>query len=86
MAANDMSDALKNPHPEVPFSHTGGDTIAALTKLAEIFKNKFQKVQTQGLPNAPAKASEHTIPANLLNPIVASPVHQQCQNKITNDN
>jgi hypothetical protein len=63
----------------LPFSHIGDDTIAALTKLAEIFKNKFQKVQTQGLPNAPAKASEHTIPAELSHPILASPVHQKCQ-------
>jgi hypothetical protein len=79
MAANDMSNALKNPLPEVPFSHIGDDTIAAHTKLAEIFKNKFQKVQTQGLPNAPAKASEHTIPSNLSHTILASPVSQQCQ-------
>jgi hypothetical protein len=41
MEAKDMSNALKNPHPEVPFSHIGDDTIAALTKLAEIFK-KFK--------------------------------------------
>jgi hypothetical protein len=45
MAANDMSNALQNPHPEVPFSHTGDDTITALTTLAEIFKLKFQKAQ-----------------------------------------
>jgi hypothetical protein len=69
MAANNMSNALKNPHPEVPFSHIGDDTI----------KHKFQKVQTQGLPNVPAKASEHTIPANLSHPILVSLVHQQCQ-------
>jgi predicted RNase H-like nuclease len=79
MAAKDMSNALKNPHPEVPFSHIGDDTISALTKVAEIFKTKFQKVQSQGLPNAPAMASEHTIPANLSHPILASPVHQQHQ-------
>jgi hypothetical protein len=81
MAANDMSNALKNPHPEVPFSHIGDEIIAALTKLAEIFKTKFQKVQTQGLPNVPATASEHTIPANLSFPILASPVHQQRQKR-----
>jgi hypothetical protein len=34
MAATDMSNTLKNPHPEVPFSHIGDDTITALTKLA----------------------------------------------------
>jgi hypothetical protein len=81
MAANDISNALKDPHPEVPFSHIGDETIAALTKLKEIFKTKFQKVQTQGLPNAPAKASEHTIPANLSHPILAYPVHQQRQTR-----
>jgi hypothetical protein len=79
MAANDMSNALKNPHPEVPFSHIGDDTIAALTTLAEIFKNNFQKVPILGLPNAPAKAPERTIPAELSNPILASPMDQLCQ-------
>jgi hypothetical protein len=63
MAANDMSNALKNHHPEVPFSHIGDDIITALTTLAEIFKNKYQKVQTLGLPTAPAKAAKRTIPA-----------------------
>jgi hypothetical protein len=77
MSANDMSNALKNPHPEVPFSHIGDDTIAALTKLADIFKTKFQKVQTHGLPHVPASAPEHTIPANLSHPILASPVLQR---------
>jgi hypothetical protein len=36
MAANDMSNALKNTHPEVPFAQIGDDTVEALTKLAEI--------------------------------------------------
>jgi hypothetical protein len=43
MAANNMSNALKNPHPEVPFSHIGDDTIPALTMLAEIFKKQISK-------------------------------------------
>jgi hypothetical protein len=81
MADNDMSNELKNPHHEVPFVHIGDDTIVALTKLAEIFKTKFQKVQTQGLPNVPATASGHTIPTNLSQPILASPVHQQLQTR-----
>jgi hypothetical protein len=29
MAANDTTNALKNPHPEVPFSHVGDGTITA---------------------------------------------------------
>jgi hypothetical protein len=60
MAANDMSNALKNPHPVVPFSHIGDDTITALTMLAEIFKNNFQKVHIPELPTAPAKVAERT--------------------------
>jgi hypothetical protein len=43
MAANDTTNALKHPHTEVPFSQVGDDTITALTQLAAIFKNKFQK-------------------------------------------
>jgi hypothetical protein len=30
MAAKDMTDALQNPHPEVPFAHVGDYTISAL--------------------------------------------------------
>jgi hypothetical protein len=30
MAANDMANALKHPHPEVPFAQFGDDTITAL--------------------------------------------------------
>jgi hypothetical protein len=81
MAANDMSNALKNPHPEVPFSHIGDDTIAALTTLAEIFKNKFHKIQNLGLPTAPAKAAERTIPAESSYPVLASPMPQRCHTR-----
>jgi hypothetical protein len=72
MAANDMSKEFKNPHPEVPLSHIGDDTITVLTMLAEIFKNKFQKVQIPGLPTAPTKVAERTFPAKSSNPILAS--------------
>jgi hypothetical protein len=54
-----MSNSLQNPHPEVPFTQVGDDTKAALTKLVEIFKNKFQKVQAPELSNAPAKGAEN---------------------------
>jgi hypothetical protein len=74
MAANDMSNALKDLHPEVPFAQVGDDTIEALAKLAEIFKNKFQKVQTPRLSNAPAKTAENKIPADLSHPILTSPL------------
>jgi hypothetical protein len=57
MAANNITNALKNHHPEVPFSQVGDDTISALTQQAEIFKNKFQTVKAPELSNAPIKAA-----------------------------
>jgi hypothetical protein len=42
MAAQDMTNALKHPHPYVPFATIGDDTIMALTTLSTIFKNKFK--------------------------------------------
>jgi hypothetical protein len=74
MAANDMSNALQNPHPEVPFTHIGDDTISALTALAEIFKLKYQKVHISELPAAPAKFAQGTCLAESSNPILASPM------------
>jgi hypothetical protein len=43
MAAQDMTDALKHPHPDVHFTTIGDDTISALANLAEIFTRKFKK-------------------------------------------
>jgi hypothetical protein len=41
MAAKDMTDALQNPHPEVPFARVGDGTISALAELAAILKLKL---------------------------------------------
>jgi hypothetical protein len=41
MAAKDMTDALQNYHPEVPFARVGDDTTSALAELAAIFKLKL---------------------------------------------
>jgi hypothetical protein len=56
MAAKDMTDALKNPHPEVPFASVGDDTIKALADLAAIFKLKLQQA-----PSPVTQASPDTI-------------------------
>jgi hypothetical protein len=74
MVANDVTNALQNPHPEVPFTHVGGDTISALTALAEIFKLNLQKVHTPHLPAAPPKVTQRTRLAESSNPIFASPM------------
>jgi hypothetical protein len=49
MAAKDMTDAFQNPHPDVPFTSVGYDTISALTNLAAIFKLKFQHAPSRRL-------------------------------------
>jgi hypothetical protein len=43
MAAQDMTDVFKHPHPDIPFATIGDDTIAALATLSEIFKKKIHK-------------------------------------------
>jgi hypothetical protein len=81
MAANDMSNALQHPHPEVPFTHIGDDTISALTALAEIFKLKFEKNHIPIIPAPPARVTQRTCPAKSSNPILTSPVHPPRQKR-----
>jgi hypothetical protein len=81
MAANDMTNALKNTHPAVPFTKVGDDTIEALTQLAENFKNKFQKVKPPVLSNLTIKASENKRSAVLIQPILTSPMQHNYQKR-----
>jgi hypothetical protein len=81
MAANDMANALKHPHPEVPFSQVGYDTITALTQLADIFKNKFQRPKEPELTQAPLKAAENKQPAALAHPILTSTIQHRYQTR-----
>jgi hypothetical protein len=74
MEAKDMTDALQNPHPEVPFTHVGDDTISALTEMAEIFKLKMRKTQPPALPAAPPTIKLRTCLSKSSNPILASPM------------
>jgi hypothetical protein len=74
MTANDMADALKHPHPGVPFAQVSDDTITALETLAAIFKNKFQKPLAPELVQAPIKAAENKQPAALVQHIITSPM------------
>jgi hypothetical protein len=74
MAAKDMTDALQNPHPEVPFAQVGDDTILALTELAAIFKLKLRQTPPSTLPAAPPKVTQRPCLAKSSNPILASPM------------
>jgi hypothetical protein len=55
MADQDMTDALKHPHPDVPFATIGDNTITAFATLSEIFKRKFTKPDTNNVPPSPQK-------------------------------
>jgi hypothetical protein len=73
MAANDIINTLKHPHPAFPFAQIGDDAIAALTQLADIFKNKFQKLKSLELSHSPIKAAKNKMPSALTQPILNSP-------------
>jgi hypothetical protein len=62
MAAKDMTDALQNPHPEVPFASVRDDTIMALTDLAAIYKLKLQQFPSPANQAAPAKPRSNIKP------------------------
>jgi hypothetical protein len=56
MEAKDMTDAFRNPHPDVQFASVGDDTIEALTDLVAIFKLKLQQA-----PSTATQASPHKV-------------------------
>jgi hypothetical protein len=74
MAAKDMTDALQNPHLEVPFARVGDDTISALAELAAIFKLKLRQTPSPTPPAAPPKVTKLPCLAVSSNPILASPM------------
>jgi hypothetical protein len=74
MAAKDMTNALQNPHPEVPFARVGDETILALAELATIFKLKLRQTQPPTLPAAPTTVKRRTCLVESSNPILDSPM------------
>jgi hypothetical protein len=74
MAAQDMTDALKHPHPDAPFATIGDETIMDLTTLAIIFKNKSKKPLAPEAQNSPLKAAENKRAAALIQQVITSPL------------
>jgi hypothetical protein len=68
MAAKDMTDALHNPHPAVPFASVGDDTISALSDLAAVFKLKLQQ--------APSPVTQASPPKVVSRPSLVPPPNQ----------
>jgi hypothetical protein len=74
MAAKDMTDALQNPHPEVPFASVGDDTITALADLAAIFKLKLRQTPSPATQAAPVKVVQRPSLAPSSTQILNSPM------------
>jgi hypothetical protein len=85
MAVNYTTDALQNPHPDVPFTQVGDDTILALTALAEIFKLKIQKVEPPVRQAAPPKVALSPCLAESSHPMLVSymPLSRQKRSQTT---
>jgi hypothetical protein len=74
MPAQDMTDALKQPHPDAPFATIGDDTISALATLAEILTRKFKKAEAPEIPLGPIKSAANKQPASHVQPTLTSPL------------
>jgi hypothetical protein len=74
MAAKDITDALQNPHPEVPFARIRYDTITTLAQLAAVFKPKLRQTPPTTLPAAPSKVTQRPCLTESSNPLSASPM------------
>jgi hypothetical protein len=80
MTANDMADALKHPHLDVPFNTVGEETLIALTTLSAIFKRKYNKIPAPHLIDSPIKAAENR-PEVLIQPVLTSPIKHSYQTR-----
>jgi hypothetical protein len=85
MAVKDMTGALHNPHPEVPFASVGDDTIAALTDLAAIFKLKLRQPPSPATQDSPVKVVPRPslIPASTQFSSLLMPIRQQTRSHTT---
>jgi hypothetical protein len=69
-----MTDALQNPHPEVPFASVGDDTISALADLAAIFKLKLHQTLSPTPQAVPPPVFQCPCLAESSNQIMNSPM------------
>jgi hypothetical protein len=81
MAAKDMTDAFQNPHPEVPFSSVGDDTVKALADLAAIFKLKIQQAPSLATQASPATVIQRPSLIPLPTQISNSPMPNRRQTR-----
>jgi hypothetical protein len=85
MADKDMTDALQNSHPEVPFASVGDDTISALADLAVIFELKLRQTPSPAPQAVPPQVFQRQCLAEPSNQILNSPMptSQQTRSQTT---
>jgi hypothetical protein len=81
MTVKDMTDALQNPHPGVPFASVGDDTVKALADLAAIFKLKIQQAPSLATQASPATVIKRPNLIPLPTPISHSPMPDRRQTR-----
>jgi hypothetical protein len=74
MAAQDMPDALKHPHSDVPFANIGDDAITSLATLSKIFTRKFKKPEATNMPPTPQKTVSNKRLDSEPQPVITSPI------------
>jgi hypothetical protein len=82
-----MTDALQNPHPEVPFASVGDDTISALADLAAIFKLRLRQTPypSPSPQDVPPTVFQRPCPSESSNQILnsPSPISRQTRSQTT---
>ena len=79
MEAQDMTDDLKHPCPDVTFATIGDDTITTLTTLSNIFTKKLNNTPVQATTTEPINATENQQPAALVLTVLTYPVKHNHQ-------
>jgi hypothetical protein len=84
MAAQDMTNALKHPHLDVPFATIGDDTISALTTLADISTRKLKNAEAPEIPLAPITDAANKQLESRVQLTLTSPLKHQYQTRSQN--
>jgi hypothetical protein len=81
VAAKDMTEALQNHHPEVPFPRVGDDTISALADLAKNFKLKLRQTPSPTPQAVPPEVFQRPCLVDSSNQILNYPMPLERQTR-----
>jgi hypothetical protein len=83
MAAQDMTDALKHPHPDIPFSTIGHNN--SISNLVGDLRRKVPKTGGKQLTTVTARNAANTRQESELQPVITSPI-RHCHQTRTETN